>query len=399
MTRSIAVLALLASTAACTSFPPFDCDQGVPQTRRVVQVEKPVPGRYVVVMRPAAPGIAAAAVADVEGFAQSRVGLRDVRMLETLGGFACSMSRRDARALARDPQVAFVQEVGVKAVTPRPPGSGVRWGVDRVDQRGLPLDGRYEPPRRGAGVHVYVLDTGVDTGHPDFAGRVGEGFSAYDDGTDDDHGHGTHVAGTAVGTDFGVATQAILHPVRVLKGGTGDDPEVIAGIDWVTRHVLDNGWPAVANMSLGGTPSPAIDLAICRSIAAGVVYAVAGGNDGASACGSTPARIVQALTAGATDLLDGRPEWSNYGPCVDLYAPGKNVESAGRGGGSAVLSGTSMASPHVVGAAALCLERDPGQSPEDVARWIVEHATPDQVRNLAPGGNNLMLYVGDDLPE
>jgi subtilisin family serine protease len=242
-------------------------------------------------------------------------------------------------------------------------------------------------------VHVYVIDTGLDVNHAEFRGRVGEGFSARGGSFADDNGHGTHVAGTIGGSEFGIAKEAIIHPVKVLTNGSGSDSDVIRGVDWVTEHARQHEGLSVANMSLGGGASPALDRAVCASIAAGVVYAVASGNDGADACGFSPARIVQAVGVGATDRSDARASFSNTGPCVDIFAPGRDIVSARNGGGSTTLSGTSMASPHAAGVAALCVERNGVATPADVRDCIVEHGTPNKLSGVGTGSPNLLLYA------
>ena len=245
-------------------------------------------------------------------------------------------------------------------------------------------------------MHVYVLDTGLDLDHPEYADRVGEGFSARGGIPEDDNGHGTHVAGTAGGSTFGVAKDVTLHPVKVLTNGSGSDSDVIRGIDFVTAHASANGWPAVANMSLGGGVSPALDRAVCASIEAGVSYAVASGNENEDACDSSPARVAQALGVGATNRTDARAFFSNRGECVDLFAPGRDIVSAARGGGSTTLSGTSMASPHVAGVSALCLERHPGASPAEVRACVLENATPGRLSGIGTGSPDLLLYAREE---
>jgi len=237
----------------------------------------------------------------------------------------------------------------------------------------------------------------MDVTHSEFSGRVGEGFSAMGDSVADDNGHGTHVAGTIGGSEFGIAKKVVLHPVRVLVNGSGTDSQVIAGIDFVTRNVQENGWPAVANMSLGGSVSPALDRAVCKSIAAGVTYVVAAGNENEDACDSSPARIVEALGIGASNRSDERASFSNKGGCVDIFAPGRDITSARVGGGSRVLSGTSMASPHAAGVSALCLEANPGANPAQVVECVLERATPDTLSGIGDGSPNRLLYArGND---
>jgi len=267
------------------------------------------------------------------------------------------------------------------------------WGIDRIDQRELPLDGVYEPGSSGVGSNIFVVDTGIGE-HPDFGGRLvmEPCFTAHVfGGCDDMHGHGTHVAGTSAGTTFGVASGASLWRVRVLDAnGSGTDVNVIEGIEWV---VAQNQPHSIINMSLGGGASPALDAAVCSAIEAGVVNAVAAGNESSDSYGGSPARVVQAITLAASDDRDRAASFSNYGLGVDLYMPGVDILSAQPGGGSAIFSGTSMSSPHAAGAAALVLGRNPEFTPAEVEAWLVENATQDVISGAPDGTTKALGYV------
>ncbi len=311
-----------------------------------------------------------------------------------LHGFALPLTGRQARELAGLPEVAYVvPDTPVHALGEQvdPPS----WGLDRIDQRNLPLDGVYDYPNKAGNVHAYVIDTGVRATHRDFGGRVVPGHDFVDDDTDadDGNGHGTFMAGVLGGTRFGVAKGVTIVPVRVLDAnGSGTMADVIAGIDWVTANAVR---PAVANMSLGGGPNTALDDAVRTSIASGVSYSVVAGASNSDAGNYSPGRVREAITVGATDRNDCVASFSNYGPALDLYAPGVQITGPWIGSDTATmtLSGSASA-PHVAGGAALYLHDHPAATPAEVAAYLGTTATHGVLCNVPPGTVNSLLHVG-----
>jgi subtilisin family serine protease len=311
-----------------------------------------------------------------------------------LNGFSATMDEKQAVRLAADPAVAYVEQdhvVRLAATQDNPPS----WGLDRVDERPLPLDGKYTYDTTASAVTVYVIDTGIRITHHEFGGRASYGRDTVNDDNvaSDCNGHGTHVAGTVGGATYGVAKGVHLIAVKALNcEGHGTVSSIVEGVDWVTAHHVT---PAVANMSLTRDGSDAIDDAVRGSIADGVTYAIAAGNnDGRDACEKTPARVGPAITVGATDENDTRYSVSNIGPCVDVFAPGRYITSAVNTSDTASdeKSGTSMATPHVAGAAALFLAKRPSATPGQVQEAIVENATFGRLANVGSGSPNRLLY-------
>jgi subtilisin family serine protease len=317
---------------------------------------------------------------------------------KALKGFAvANLSDGAVAALRATDGVAYVEADQIMSADDaqlNPPS----WGLDRIDQRALPLDKSFTYPNAGGGVTAYIIDTGINGGSSDFVGRVrpGKDYIDYDDNPADCHGHGTHVAGTVAGTAYGIAKAANIVAVRVLNcQGSGSNSGVIAGVDWVAANAAK---PAVANRSLGGGYSSALNAAVARAVDAGVTFAVAAGNSNANACSYSPSSEPKALTVGATTSSDAKASYSNYGSCVDIQAPGSSITSDWIGSATATntISGTSMASPHVAGAAALVLGTSGNGSltPAQVATQLVGNATSGVVSGLPSGTVNKLLYVG-----
>jgi subtilisin family serine protease len=341
---------------------------------------KIIPGRYIVTLKPGM---------GING-PNAMSGVQPLYVYHTvLNGFAAELTPAQLAAMVKRPDVAAVepdQVVTIDTTQSNPPS----WGIDRIDQRNLPLSRSYTFTSTGAGANAYIIDTGIQTSHPDFGGRANVVFDALGGNGQDCHGHGTHVAGTVGGATFGVAKGVSLHAVRVLDcNGSGTNAGVIAGMDFVANN---HGPRAVANMSLGGGRSTAVNNAVTRMTNAGVFLAVAAGNENQNACNTSPASAPSAYTTAASDINDRRASFSNFGSCVDGYAPGVSITSAWLNGGTNTISGTSMATPHVAGVGALYKATFGEASAATVSNFINTNATTNVITGNPSGTPNRLLF-------
>ena len=381
--RPILYASLLGSTIASAQAPD-------PSPAHPFAQSQPVAGRYIIVFRKDVANPSAEAANHVRG---AGAGAQLHHVYSTaLKGFAATLPDAALAGIRNSPAVDYIeQDQTVSLVVEQIEAT---WGLDRIDQADRPLDLLYHYNSAGSGVNAFIIDTGIRPDHVEFTGRLSPGYTAIADGrgTTDCNGHGTHVAGTVGGTTWGVAKQVGLTPVRVLDcRGSGTWSGVIAGIDWVANTTPR---PAVANMSLGGGKSTSVNSAVAGAVAKGVTMVVAAGNSSADACNYSPSSEPSAMTVGATTSGDARASYSNYGSCVDIFAPGSSITSAWNTGSNATntISGTSMASPHVAGVAALVSGTNPTASPAAIAAFLVSTATANQIGSVGTGSPNLLLY-------
>jgi subtilisin family serine protease len=365
------------------------CRDATPPEQNVAAAQSdPMPGEYIVVFQPTVANPAALAAQLV----RSNGGTLRYTYTSALKGFAATLPAAGALTLARNPLVAYVEQDQVFSVdvTQSMDANGDPWGLDRVDQQAGPLSRTYTYTATGAGVHAYIIDTGIWDLHPDFGGRANNVYDAFGATGTDCHGHGTHVAGTIGGSTYGLAKGVSLHGVRVLScAGLGLTSQIIAGIDWVRQNAVK---PAVANMSLGGGLSTALNDATTNLWNSGVFVAVAAGNDNVDACTASPASATGAFTAAASEKTDAKASYSNWGNCVEAYGPGSAIVSDFLGGTTMSLSGTSMASPHFAGVAVLYKATYGDQPSATVSNWIVTNATNGVITGNPAGTPNKLLY-------
>jgi aqualysin 1 len=395
--KFVAVAAVSLGIAACSDAPSTAARSSLTPELAPLLAASPdaqvVPDRYIVVFRDGVSDPSTRASVEVE-----KVGGTLRHSYSTaLKGFAAQLSSAAVQALRADPDVAFIEPDQVMRTSSTE--TGATWGIDRIDQRSLPLSSTYTYTSDGTGVTAYIIDTGILFAHSEFGGRASTGIDEVTAGgnAQDCNGHGTHVSGTVGGATYGVAKNVRLVAVRVLDcSGSGSTSGVIAGVDWVAANHVS---PAVANMSLGGGASTALDNSVANAIASGVTFGIAAGNGNfigiaQDACKTSPARVAAAITVAATDKTDKKASWSNYGTCVDIFAPGVGITSAWYTSTTATntISGTSMATPHVVGVAALYLQSHPSATPQEVRDALVANGTSGVVSSAGRGSPNVLLF-------